>query len=69
MPRITNKTVNKITAHIHNGNWEDAQSLIQYRCGTKPERQAYRLTRVVVALIDDGYDNLAYRLLDRFDKE
>lgn len=69
MTKITGTTVNKITTHIHNGNWVIAKSLIQYKCKHNPERQAHRLTRVAIALIDENFKHLAFRLLDMFDKE
>lgn len=57
-----------IMLSIDNGQWGQAKDLIQYKCKTKPEKQAYRLAQVVGALIERGSNDQAARLINRFDK-
>jgi hypothetical protein len=51
------------------GNFEEAKKLIQYRCKTKPEKQARTLGQLVGALVEDGYNDIAASLLNMFNPD
>jgi hypothetical protein len=51
------------------GNYEEAKRLIQYRCKTKPEKQARKLGQLVGALLEEGHNDIAASLLNAFNPD
>ena len=59
-----------IIESLENGQLKQAKEQIQWKCKTKPEKQAFKVGQVVGALMDeDDYNNpdLARRFLCLFD--
>jgi len=64
--------IDHIIESLINGQFKQAKEQTQYRCKTKPEKQARIVGQVIGALCDpDGYRNdpsLAVRYLKLFDQ-
>ena len=59
--------LDRIIELIALGQWKEAKHLTQYLCKDNPERQAYRLARVVAKMTTTGHGNRAMRFMNMFD--
>tara|TARA_R110002126_G_scaffold182742_2_gene331359 strand:+ start:416 stop:634 length:219 start_codon:yes stop_codon:yes gene_type:complete len=64
--------IEHIIDSLINGQFKQAKEQTQYRCKTKPEKQAYRVAQVVGALMDkENCDDpdMAVKYLKLFDRD